>query len=367
MSLAVTKTVIFFALHGGPANHFATFTEELSKEGIPVQIYAAGPARDVFTKRGIKLSDAFDLEHLDAIADQIAKTNSVAHVILTDVGHFLDVNIHQAFEARGISHFAYYDNPEPYVPGGYSEVAARVMSVAQGVLFANANLVETVDTGDKPKIGIGYYPLEQARELAKMRKEGHVAARAEFLREYGIEDRGQKVLVYFGGNNTEYFDHALPAFLTILQKSAAGHDMSNLVIILQQHPGAKAEKKDETQVREWIERNKELQNAPNGFRVVISNFDSTRAQLIAEGALYYQTSMGPQFVLAGVPTVQIGHEVYADILVRNQLVPSITNAAEFQAVMENFQTHTTPPESVILAGLGIRGDWFQNLKQAMGL
>ncbi len=55
---------------------------------------------------------------------------------------------------------------------------------------------------------------------------------------------------------------------------------------------------------------------------------------MADAAFYYQTSMGPQFVLAGIPTVQIAHETYQDILVKNKLSPSVTDVEQFLDVLD---------------------------------
>jgi hypothetical protein len=44
--------------------------------------------------------------------------------------------------ATKIPRLAYYDNPEPFVPGGYSHTAAEVMREAQGILFANETLAK---------------------------------------------------------------------------------------------------------------------------------------------------------------------------------------------------------------------------------
>lgn len=44
MTPTITKAIIFVCCHGGPADHFATFSESLTKDGYDVQIYASGPA-----------------------------------------------------------------------------------------------------------------------------------------------------------------------------------------------------------------------------------------------------------------------------------------------------------------------------------
>ena len=177
-------------------------------------------------------------------------------------------------------------------------------------------------------------------------------------------DTGQKVLVYFGGNNEEYFSKALPAFLSLLEEGMKQSDFAHLVIVIQQHPGAKSKNFDGNLVSEWISKQSKDERTP---RIIISDFTSDEAQTIADGALYYQTSMGPQFVLAGIPTIQVGHETFEDILVRNQLCSSVTNVDQFISVMEGL-THQKKeiPRGVILEGLGIKANWLQTLEEAIG-
>ena len=126
--------VCFIACHGGAADHFATYAETLTKRGYDVQIYATGPALKKFQERGITVKSSFSLDNLtseeeDNLARIIAKTCSGASIVLTDVGHVFDVKIQKALSLPAIkaSRLAYYDNPEPFVPGGYSSTAAEVM------------------------------------------------------------------------------------------------------------------------------------------------------------------------------------------------------------------------------------------------
>ena len=44
----LAETVCFIACHGGPADHFATFAEDLVKKGHTVHVFAAGPALKKF-------------------------------------------------------------------------------------------------------------------------------------------------------------------------------------------------------------------------------------------------------------------------------------------------------------------------------
>lgn len=376
---ASAAAVCLIACHGGPADHFATFVEQLSSEVGVIEIYASGPALKKFQERGIEVKISFSIDNLspeeeDALAEQIAKACATASVVITDVGHAFDIKVQRAL-AHQVTHvrrLAYYDNPEPYVPGGYSAVAAKVMEAAQGVLFANSNLAQSsilqapdreIDFGDREKVGIGYYPINQAEKIAKRRAAEQAVRRQDFFEKNDLEDKGQKVLIYFGGNNEEYFSKALPAFLSLLEKGMMEVDLTNMVIVFQQHPGAKTKNIDRGIVENWISTHKERAQAP---KIFLSDFNSDDAQTLADGALYYQTSIGPQFVLAGIPTIQVGHETYEDILVRNSLSPSVTSVDQFISVIDGLSHQQKKiPQEVILEGLGIKTNWLQTLETAL--
>lgn len=373
-----TAAICFIACHGGPADHFSTYAEALSKQGYNVQVHATGPALKKFQDRAVEVKFPFSLESLnpdeeDELATTIAKTCSKASVVLTDVGHAFDIKIHIALKthAENTPRFAYYDNPEPFVPGGYSTTAADVIGLAQGVLFANATLAHSnnysapgkeIDFTHKKRFGIGYYPVAQAEKIAEKRRLEHDIFRAAFLTANGLHDTGQKILVYFGGNNEEYFSKAFPAFLDILEKTSAETDLGNYVVVLQQHPGAKVKNLDGSQVQNWLTANYKKTTMP---KIIISDFSSDQAQILADAALYYQTSMGPQFALAGIPAIQTGHETYDDILVRNKLAPSAVTAEGFIQVLEYIEKPQEISKQDLLNSLGIKEDWQAALEQAL--
>jgi hypothetical protein len=373
---AAQYEVCFIACHGGPADHFATFAENLAKDGISIHIYASGIALKKFQDRGVSVQSQFSLEGIssveqDALAVQIAKTCSTASVVITDVGHSFDIKIQKALISHAIHtlRLAYYDNPEPYVPRGYSEVASEVMSAADGILFANFHLATTpllekpgtpIPLETKRKIGIGYYPIKQAESIATRRQKEQRTRRQELFSKLNLTDNGQKIVVYFGGNNDEYFTKAFPAFLSLLGAAAHHGDLSTFVFILQQHPGAKTKNIDGELMMKWA---KDLPTAPT---IRISDGTSDDAQIVADAAMYYQTSMGPQFVLAGIPTIQIGHDTYHDILVRNKLSPSVTDKDQLLGVLDDIahqKTHT--PKETVLDGIGFKENWLQLLKNAL--
>ena len=323
--------------------------------------------------------DTFSLDKLssqeeDSLAAGIASSCSAASVAITDVGHAFDAKIQNALAKYSVKQFAYYDNPEPYVPGGYSAVAAEVMKATQGVLFANANLAtqpiyqepnKEVDLSCKEKVGIGYYPVQQAEKIALRRAAEHVKLRKEFLLKYGFEDKGQKIVVYFGGNNEEYFKDAFPSFLSILTQAMCQLDMSNTIFVIQQHPAAKEKNYD----GKMLIQTKKV-NSCEPFmisNVILSDFSSDDAQVLADGAMYYQTSMVPQFLLAGIPTMQIGHKVYEDILVNYKLGPTLTLWDPLNKI-QDFLTEGVVAKTnkeLIFKALGFKNNWLQELKKIM--
>lgn len=367
---------------GGPSDHFATFAEKLIEEGHDVHVFSSNNALKKFQDRNIAVQTTFNLNALtsleqDSLAVEIAKDCSNAELVLTDVGNSFDVKVQNALKAITpvVRRYAYYDNPEPFVPGGYSVIAAEVMSIAQRVLFANANLAkekifsilgEAIDLDESKRIGIGYYPVQNAEKIAKNRGSSHKKKlREEFFNKVGIIDRGQKLLVYFGGNNEEYFQRAFPSFIDILHQAVQKRDLSNFCIVFQQHPAAKFKNRD----GEYLEKKEVFKDPyPSNF-VAISPLSTEDVQVIADAAMYYQTSMGPQFLLAGLPVVQIGHEKYSDVLTKNQLCSSVTDARGFLNVLDKLDQLSDNKNAThkIYQGLGIDPNWSQNLLKCLGL
>ncbi|MCY3974632.1 MAG: hypothetical protein OXF02_03710 [Simkaniaceae bacterium] len=365
----VATTVCFIACHGGAADHFAVFADHLANKGYTVRVYGAGPASDKFRAHQTANLYVFSPEGVgseEREAAGIAKACAKVAVVITDVGHRFGVALQKSLadHAPKVLRVAYYDNPEPYVPGGYSATASRVMQEAHKVVFANANLAKSpvyrepsqeVSLPRGNKIGLGYYPLEKARHTAERRESDRTQVRKDFFSHCGIEDVGQKMFVYVGGNNEEYFLRAFPAFLRFMADSSAEHDLSDVMIVLQQHPGARAKNIDAGLVRGWVETHGSNKRAP---KVLISHMNTDDALVPADAVFYYQTSMGPWFVLAGIPTVQVGHEKYDDILVKNKLAQVVNSAEDFVNVLQTLQENKPRIASkVVEEGLGVDSDW----------
>lgn len=356
--------VFFIVCHAGPADHFAVFAEDLQAKGCNVEIYAGGPAIAKFASRPQLHVQPFSLEGRDEeeLASEIAKKCVSAAVVITDVGHSFNISMQKrlAVMAPRAIRAAYYDNPGDSVPG-YSETAAKVMQAAEKILFSNANHAEEpiyetpskeIVLAKEKRVGIGYYPIEQAAAIAKLRKERGAKIRAKLFESHGLKDVGQKLLVYAGGNNEEYFSKAWPAFLLFLEETSLQEDLSNFVVLLQQHPGAKQGNRDGRLVAEYCQK-------PGKPLFLISSMSSDDAQAAADGMLYYQTSMASQFVLADIPTIQVGHAVFRDILTENKLCRTAINAGEFLGALKELNKKPSTPadRDLVKQKLGIRSDW----------
>ena len=121
---------------------------------------------------------------------------------------------------------------------------------------------------------------------------------------------------------TKFLNHTFPAFLGFLSEGIEENNLSQELIVLQQHPGAKALGRDRKLLQAWVEK---YGNHPHAPHIVFSEETTEDMQVLADAALYYQTSMGPVFALSGMGTIQVAHKTYPDVLVRGKICPSVTD------------------------------------------
>jgi len=374
MAAVILPAVCFVACHGGPAHHFSYFTKELETKGYEVVFFATGPAFDRVKDLGLKELIAFslDTDSEEDIAADLAKKCAKYAVVITDVGLSFPAALHKNLAQYGVRHYAYYDNSDVFFPG--SDIAAKVMVSSEKVLFANKNLAQTAlyrsslekkaadpDYGVvleevqlPSRAGIGFSPMEQVDKIVTRR-----ASDREALREKeGVQEK--RVLVYAGGNNPDYFDNAFPAFLKSLTEACEIGDLSHSILLLQQHPGAKKANID----GQLFEKTKSaLQANANAPEFRCSAMTSDDAQVIADTMIYYQTTMAPGFLLAGIPTIQAGHRAYPDLLVRNKLCPVATTGDELlQALSHSGGGLSEESAEQIRQGLGLDPNWARNLE-----
>ncbi|MDB6081453.1 MAG: hypothetical protein JWO53_725 [Chlamydiia bacterium] len=373
-------SVSFISCHPAAGAHFTEFAEVLEKNKVPYEVLAAEKATDAFEKRKITYQNFAkeiqgDLKNLtdeqaDELALTVAKKVSKSTYVLTDVGHPFIKKVYLALNtiAPHVKKIAYYDNSEAFVPGGYSETAAQIMKLADSILFANSNFAQNgekiLESPEKElklegiqRIGLGYFPLDEATVLRKARfSDAKVKGREAFLKEHNITNPKQILAVYSGGANSEYFTKAFPQFCEILRNSQKIQDLSSLTIIFQQHPRALQEgDPDGKLLRELAKA--DSKTAP---QIVFSKLKTIDALTFCDLVMYYQTGMAATFALASIPTIQIAHEPYPDVLVRNGLCPSIQEAGTFCKTLNEITQNggkEADNEALIFKGLGIRKNW----------
>jgi len=214
-----------------------------------------------------------------------------------------------------------------------------------------------INLNDKNIQGVGYYPIETAEKLQKQRE-----IEREILRtKYGWNNI-KYIFIYFGGNNKAYYEQAFPIFLSSLSQIDKNL-LKNILFLIHQHPVAKKQNHDGLLFQQWLPKNDHIQ-------IALSQLTSDEAQIIADGILYYQTSMAPQFALIGLPIIQIGHEIYEDILVKHNLCKTATNSIELmnglKVLREKYYlSNEIQQKQLIYNAIGYTSDWPQNLQNVI--
>ncbi|CAF3427035.1 unnamed protein product [Rotaria socialis] len=374
--------VCFIVCDGGPAAHFAAFaTNMFNQNQVQITIHATGPAlnklKDSNLPTGLQLRsftiDESKREQQEQVARELIDSclKEGARTIIVDIGNKFDALLQTISSKNNLNtdkvrFWCYYDNPEPYVPGGYSLKAEETITASQYILFANKNLAKIpsiiyslpekhIDLKDKTTEGIGYYPIEEVEKLIEKRY-----VESDSLRAENGWTNVKHLFVYFGGNNDAYFDQAFPAFLSSLSQIDK-NIVKDIVFLLHQHPAAKKQNRDGVLLQEWLVQQNDIQ-------AIISTLKtSDQALIVADAALYYQTSMAPQFSLIGLPTVQVGHEVYHDVLVKFNLCYTATNSNELAVALQNMKDNSPSSDKIqqhkkfIYNAIGYTPDWPTNL------
>ncbi len=373
--------VCFIVCDSGPANHFSEFAKNLLAEGnLRIDIYASELALTKF--QDLNLLDGIRLFHfiLDGLSHEEEQKLAIeildsclmngVQTIIADIANKFDVKLQEAFNKHDIaSHnirfWCYYDNPDDYVPGGYSIRSEKMIKLSQNILFANMNLIKSdskifslpnmmIDLDDKNIRGIGYYPIHTADKLQKRRE----IERERLRIKYGWKNINY-ILIYFGGNNKTYYEQAFPTFLSSLSQIDQNL-LKNILFLIHQHPAAKIQNHDGLLFQQWSLENPQIQ-------IALSQLTSDEAQVVADGVLYYQTSMAPQFALIGLPIIQIGHEIYEDILVKHNLCKTATNSIELLNGLKILKEKShlfneIQQKQLIYDAIGYRSNWSQNLR-----
>ncbi len=340
-------SLAFFAHDLGPFEHFQIFEQSLQKD---VTLYVFSTARNRSEEKGLPYSKLSweDFPPYSAYLCDIATPQSEISRIRK--------------RAPDAYLYLYYDNLEQYVPGGYSKKFAELVEKKEidGVVFANSRLMDLplfsapgkeISLEGKELLGLGYFPLEQAEAFSHHRDLFRHSLRENFCCTHQLSSEKERVFVYFGGNNREYLEHALPAFCKYLRENRAS--LKETTWIYQQHPGARNHNLDLVKIQPLI--------ADPSLSFYLSRYDLSDVCSLADAAFYYQTSMAAQFALAGIPVAQIGHDTYPDILTRNALIPSITSSSTFERLLTS-ATPEVPPKDLLLRLLGADGLWKERLQ-----
>jgi hypothetical protein len=376
--------VCFIVCDSGPAIHFAEFAKNLIVEDqLRIVIYASGSAQAKLQE--FHFPDSIDLFHfmLDGLSSEEEQNlaneileNCVTQgvqTIIVDIANKFDIKLQEAFNKLDVTllnirFWCYYDNSEQYVPGGYSIRSGEMIKLSQNILFANMNLNKRnsnifslpnvrINLNSKNIQGIGYYPIEIAERLEKRRE-----IEQEILREKYGWNNIKYIFVYFGGNNNAYYEQAFPNFLSSLSQIDKKL-FEDIIFLIHQHPVAKIQNHDGHLFQKWLLNNHHI-------RAILSQLTSDEAQIIANGILYYQTSMAPQFALIGLPIIQVGHEIYEDILVRNNLCETATNSIELINGLEilkkkNQLSNSLQQKQLIYDAIGYNPNWLNNLRNVI--
>lgn len=323
--------ICFVAAHPAAGEHFYFFSHELEKDGVPYYFLATEGAYDKakllggnvknFHLSDRKLQDLTN-DELDQLADVVLKTCKLAKQVFVEGGSAFSERLLLKFKERApqIKRVLYWDNPEPDVPGGYSEQFAKLAAYAETVVYSlnKPNIAEHFP--DKEWIGLGFFPQAIVDKYRSIRSDPtkKAEARKKLFDEMNIPPDGSSLVIFFGGANNEYMEKAFPNFLNqTLHPLQNSPQFKSILFVLQQHARAKTDfnNKDAELLDEWKKTHPTLR-----FVVSKSNFDT--AAVAADVVLYHQTSASLQFLLSGIPGMQVGFP-YCDTPVRLKLYPSI--------------------------------------------
>jgi len=362
-------SICFITTHPNPASHFVRFVEVFEEKKIPYIILTGKNVSDKFSQLQSNVTIIDPEKDFLTIEEKL----NFCSVIITDIANERFAELFEMLSKKYpyIKRAVYYDNPEQFVPGGYSTVAAKIIEKAQIILFSNSSHVKKgiqkdvgapIDLSDKTLIGVGYYPTDNAKEILGLRNNRAQVnkIRSLIFQKNKIEERNKKIFVYIGGANEIYYKKAFPHFVSLVSNLIKQKDSSlkDTVIILQQHPRSKNEGNvDAKLIEEFLYENKEI--IPKGFDFIVSDMPTNNSLAIANGVFYYQTSMAPQFVLAKIPlVVQAGHETFLDLLVKAGF-PSVTRSDELSRILS--QNAMNANVQVLIKELGIEENWGDNL------
>ncbi len=336
----------FVSMHSLPAEHFMVFESVLKKNSISTQMIMGGVAKRALGSR----KPDFDMDILTGMeikefSNEVAKICECVNIIFVGMGHqfaghFLEAITRLYGDTKRV--ILYYENPEIFVPGGYSELAQAAVSIGKPreIAFANKNLAKeeiSVCEGLEgvKKLGLGYYPMHDIEILKKLRTERVVDEKRSWIYLAGAEI------------NIDYINKALPSFIKMLSEISFEENPTTLVF--RKHPRSSGS--------DW--KRVEALERP-GLTILLDEDPILLNTLSAANyAFYYQTSLSPLLVLGGVNPIQVGHEVYHETLVDKGVIPVALNAVELQAILDSPKKEVA--EEIVYDAIGYDPLWENRL------
>ena len=337
--------ILFLSHHLNVASHFNQYAKVLQKHEIPYKVITDTSVSEQY-ETDLKDVIYIDIETFDLNELKESINDNDTIISGSNSPYWKDLYQLLSIEKPYIKKYVYYDNPERFVPGGYSEKAEEIFSFCEGIIFSNTNHVisgvenkngKLISNDAHLKYGTGYYPLHIANLIKDKRTSNHT---------------DKKILVYTGGANNQYYFEAFPHFLSLLENCKS--NLENFTIILQQHPRSIKEGNIDGKLLSIFKRNN-----PN-IDIRISNTTTIDTLSIADAVLYHQTSMAPQFIFADIEKVgQIGLHKYVDTLVETG-TPSITSTEELLLFLRSDQDNSAIKKS-LNRKLGISSNYESHL------
>lgn len=360
--MSIAGTVYFVSSHPNTEQHFSDFCNVLTKRTVSCVLIKTDEKEKTISK---------------VFFDKVGKGPGV---VITDVGSDKMVDFYLLLKERrpDIVRIAYYDNPEPFVEGGYSANVAKIVPQADAIFFANYNFAKdpvfssfNMDLKtDATRFGIGYYPMAKIEALSLKRESKEIRAklREQFIQNHSIAN-GSFLPFYFGGANETYYKEAFPLFLKFLNELAEREEKKvPWTVVIQKHPRSGTFEEDV--IVKWKKTAHRF--IPN---ITISKVPFDDALVIADLIWYFQTSASGMFPQMEIPAIQVGNSAYKELLVKAGVIPKAENCQAFIKETHNAQNSLVVKEAYLKKSkvnelYGIEpdwktGGWVQNLFDAI--
>lgn len=379
----VSHEVYFVTFHPGGAEHLLAYAHHLKSQEMDLGIVAADSAyakmvagsmeaTNMLAGRSVKELKKLPASELEEVYEEVFKIVQSAKIIFFDLGHSFSGPIIKLLKERtpGVKIVGCYDNPEPFVPGEYSENVGKVAKEVHYMVFANENFClqpiyekeGQICEYTAEKRATGFYPMSKITELVNKRlPDTRESAKNEFLKKYEVEHEIETLAVLVGGANSVYFESAFPNFLQMMSKASSEMNLSKITIIFQQHPRAVEDNRDGEMLLKWVNESA----TPRCPHIIFSKEPTSGLALqIADVVFYHQTSESPTYPLVEIPCIQVGKR-FNDLVVSNGAGFSAETPSEFLLALTEIKrqsaTLNKQNRDRIIKALGYRENWRERL------